>query len=115
MATGWLIMRWLHKILSPKLADLSPKEMMCARLEEVMTNHSPVKTLDTYSHCKDDSGSEVSVMKQELLSMQAVIEMRTQDVRRLRKELDRKEGWREDKGTQTEKRQNGDIGIRRKT
>ena len=35
--------------------------------------------------------------------MQAVIEMRTEEVRSLRKELDRREGCREDKGTQTEK------------
>ena len=42
-------------------------------------------------------------MKKELLSMQAVTEMRTEEVRRLRKELDRREGWREDIGTQTDK------------
>ena len=103
LATGWLIMKWLHKILSPKMADLSPKEKLCARLEVVMINNSPVKTLDKYSHYKDDSDSEVSVMKQELLSMQAVIEMRTEELRRLRKELDRRKGWREDIGTQTDK------------
>ena len=103
LATGWLIMTWLHKILSPKMADLSPKEKLCARLEVVMINNSPVKTLDKYSHYKDDSDSEVSVMKQELLSMQAVIEMRTEEVRRLSKELDRREWWREDIGTQTDK------------
>ena len=103
LATGWLILRWLHKMLSPKLEDLSQNEKMCARLEVLMTNHSPVKTHAKHSHYKDDSDSEVSVMKQELLSMQAVIEMRTQEVRRLRKELDRREGWREDIGTQTDK------------
>ena len=108
-------MRWLHKMLSHKLEYLSPKEKLRARLEVLMIQNSPVKTFDTHSHCKDDTDSEVLVMKQELLSMQAVIEMRTEEVRRLRKELDRKEGWREDKGTQTEKQQNGDIGIRRKT
>ena len=42
------------------------------------------------------------MIKQELISMQAVVEMRTEEVRRLRKELDRREGWREDIGTQTE-------------
>ena len=42
-------------------------------------------------------------MKQELLSMQAVTEMRTEEVWRLKKELDRREGWREDIGTQTGK------------
>ena len=85
-------------MLSPKFEDLSQYEKMCARLEVLMTNHSPVKTHAKHSHYKDDSDSEVSVMKQELLSIQAVIEMR-----RLRKELDRREGWREDIGTQTDK------------
>ena len=103
LATGWLILRWLHKMLSPKSEDLIPKEKMRARLEVLMIQNSPVKTHDIHSQYKDDSDSEVSVMKQELLSMQAVIEMRTQEVRRLRKELDRREGWREDIGTQTDK------------
>ena len=96
LAIGWLIMRWLHKMLCPKMADSSPQEKMCPRLEVLMTNHSPVKTLDTYSHYKDDSDSEMSGMMQDFLSMQAVIDMRTREVRRLRKELDRREGWRED-------------------
>ena len=34
----------------------------------------------------------MSEMKQELLSMQEVIEMRTEEVRKLKKELDRREG-----------------------
>ena len=96
-------MRWLHKMLSQKLEYLSPKEKMRARLEVLMIQNSPVKTFDTHSQCKDDTDSEVLVMKQELLSMQAVIGMRTEEVRRLRKELDRRERWREDIGTQTDK------------
>ena len=90
-------------MLSPKFEDLSQYEKMCARLEVLMTNHSPVKTDAKHSHYNDDSDSEVSVMKQELLSMQAVTEMRTEEVRRLSKELHRREGWREDIGTQTDK------------
>ena len=88
-------MRWLHRILSPKLDDLSPKEKMRARLEVV--------TLDKHYHYAVDSDSEVSVMKQELLSMLAVMEMRTEEVRRLRNDLDRRKGWSEDMGTQTDK------------
>ena len=120
LATGWLIMKWLHKILSPKMADLSPKEKLCARLEIVMIYNSPVKTLDTHSHYKDDSDSEVSVMKQELISMQPVIERRTEEVMRLRKELNRREGGGRNQGHRLTRRgliqqRNGDIGSRSKT
>ena len=77
VATGWLILKWLHRIMSPKSEDLSPKEKMRARLEVLMIQNSPVKTPDIHSQYKYDSDSAVSVMNQELLSMQAVIEMRT--------------------------------------
>ena len=96
-------MNRLHRMLDPKIEYLAPKEKICGRLEVLMTNHSPVKTHAKHSHYTDDSDSEVSVMKQELLSMQTVVEIRTHEVRRLRKELDRREGWREDIGTQTDK------------
>ena len=42
------------------------------------------------------------MLHQDLLSVQAVLEIKTEEGRRLRKELDRMEGWREDKGTMTE-------------
>jgi hypothetical protein len=66
-------MRWLQKIICPKLDDLSQKEKMHARLKVLMIQNSPVKTHDAHSQYKDDSDSAVSVMKQEVLSMQAVI------------------------------------------
>jgi hypothetical protein len=115
LGTGWLILRWLHQTLnSKKPSELSPEEKIQARLKTVMTDYSPVKEHSLriehtprgeYSYCYDHSHCgeqcEVSVLQLDLLSVQAVLEMRTEEVRRLRKELDRREGWREDKGTIT--------------
>ena len=78
------------------------QEKMLARLDLVMTEYRPVKTYCQYSQYKDDSGCELSLLHQELLSVQAVLEIKTEEGRRLREELDRMEGWREDKGTMTE-------------
>ena len=75
---------------------------MLARLDLVMTEYRPVKTYCQYSRYKDDSGCELSLLYRELLSVQAVLEIKTEEGRRLREELDRMEGWREDKGTMTE-------------
>ena len=61
-----------------------------------------MKTYCQYSQDKDASGCELSLLHQELLSVQAVLEIKTEEGRRLREELDRMEGWREDKGTMTE-------------
>ena len=113
-------MNRLDRMLDPKIEYLSPKEKMCARLEALMTNHSPMKTHHIHSHYKDDSDSEVSVMKQELISMQPVIERRTEEVMRLRKELNRREGGGRNQGHRLTRRglikqRNGDIGSRSKT
>ena len=52
--------------------------------------------------CKDTQ-SEVSALYKELESVKAVLEMKGEEVRRLRQELDKRKWWREDKQTMTEK------------
>ena len=100
LVTGWIILRWLKKILrrEKKEEEISQKEKMVARLDIVMTDSRPVKTYGQYSQYEDDSGRELSFLHQELLSVQAVLEIKTQEGRRLREELDRIEGWRVDMG-----------------
>ena len=104
LVTGWIILRWLKKIprREKKEEEISQKEKMVARLDIVMTDSRPVKTYGQYSQYEDDSGRELSFLHQELLSVQAVLEIKTEEGRRLREELDRMEEWREDKGTMTE-------------
>ena len=73
-----------------------------ARLDIVMTDSRPVKTYGQYSQYEDDLGRELSFLNQELLSAQALLEIKTQEGRRLREELDRRvEGGHE---TSTEER-----------
>ena len=103
LVTGWIILRWLHKILrrEKRQEEISLKEKMLARLDIVMTDeYRPVKIYCQYFQYKDDSGCDLSLLHQELLSLQAVLEIKTEEGRRLRKE--REEGWREDKGAMTE-------------
>ena len=104
LVTGWIILRWLQKILrrEKKQEEISLKEKMLARLDLVMTEYRPVKTYCQYSQYKDNSGCELSLLHQELMSVQAVLEIKTEEGRRLREQLDRMEEWREDKGTMTE-------------
>ena len=51
----------------------------------------------------DKKEREVSTLYEEIQSVKAVLELKVEEVRRLRKELDKRKGWREDKGTMTEK------------
>ena len=51
----------------------------------------------------DKKKTEVSILSEEIQSIKAVLEMKVEEVRRLRKELDKRKGWREDRGTMTEK------------
>ena len=72
---------------------------MRSRLNLLLTDYRPARLSDQLS--EDDSDCEESVLCQELRSVQAVLEMRSEEVRRLRKELDMMEMLREDRGVQT--------------
>ena len=94
LVTGWIILIWLKKILRMEKMqeETSLKEKMVSRLDIVMTECRPVKKYCQYSQYKDDSVCELSLLHQELLSVQAVLEIKTEEGRRLREELDRMEG-----------------------
>ena len=94
LVTGWIILIWLKKILRMEKMqeETSLKEKMVSRLDIVMTEYRPAKTNCQYSQYGDDSGCELSILHQELLSVQAVLETKTEEWRRLREELERMEG-----------------------
>ena len=120
VVTCLIILKWIHHTLS-RIGDeeCCPGEKIQARLETVLAHSSGVETSEctnrhscdssepseiclTFpnvepSHCQPD----VSALQSEVSSLEAVLEIRTEEVRRLREVLNRMEVWREDRGTQT--------------
>ena len=99
LVTGWILLRWLQRMLRRKQEQVPPQEKMRSRLNLLLTDYRPARLSDQLS--EDVSGFEESVLCQELRSVQAVMEMRSEEVRRLRKELDMMEMLRDDRGVQT--------------
>ena len=97
IVTAWLVFTYLHRILRREQGKVT-REKMLARLD--MVAKGDIRAVRTYTDTFIES--DESVLYQELQSVKAVIEIRNEEVRRLRKELDRREGWREEKGTMTE-------------
>ena len=99
IVTAWLVCTYLHRILRREQGKVT-REQRLARLDMVVQGDiSAVRTdIDT----DIDTDNKESELYQELQSVKAVIEIRSEEVRRLRRELDRREGWREEKGTMTE-------------
>ena len=73
---------------------------MRERLEIITGEYSPVRAVSD-GHCQYEE-CEVSKIQNEILSVKTVLEMKMEEVRGLRKELERRRWWREEKGTQTE-------------
>ena len=96
IATAWLVFTHLHRILSGEQGKVTRKHML-ARLDMVVQGDNSAVTTQA-----DNTNSDESELYQELESVRAVIEIRRDEMRRLRRELDRREGWREEKGTMTE-------------
>ena len=74
-------------------------EKMRDRLKIITRENSPVRTVSDGFVMEE---CEVANIHQEIMSVREVLEMRTEEVNRLRKELERRRWWREDKGTQPE-------------
>ena len=76
------------------------KEKLRERLEIITGEYSPVRAVsDGHSQYEE---CEVLKIQNEILSVKTVLEMKMEEVRGLRKELERRSWWREEKGTQTE-------------
>ena len=111
LGTGWVLGRWIHKIISG-----GGKEKIKVKEEILRGEYSPVRAVDDgqfqqiqdIHHCEE---CPVPKIRNEFLSFTAVLEMRTEEVRGLRKELEKRMWMREDKGTQTDvKEENGIHG-----
>ena len=98
LATAWLILRYLVRIQETQnTGDRGVDNKNTGDRGDTEVDKDIADTVvDT------DRQSEVSTLHEEIQSVRAVLEMKVEEVRRLRQELDRREGWREDKGTMTE-------------
>ena len=74
-----------------------------ARLDTVLTyRDKETQKLDKVVRDDNICDIEESDLVKELESVRAVLEIKAEEVRKLRQELDMRQGWREDKGTMTE-------------
>jgi hypothetical protein len=101
VGTGWMILRWLHDVMRRRRGEEETvEEKMRDRLEIITRESRLVKVVSdvTSEECQE---YEVSKIQDEISSVRAVLEMKMEEVRGLRKELERRRWWREEKGTQT--------------
>ena len=98
LGTAWIILRWLHEVMRRgRGEEKSDKDKLRERLE-IVTRESRI--LRVVSDVNSEE-FEVAKIQNEILSVRAVFEMRMEEVRGLRKELERRRWWKEDMGTQT--------------
>jgi hypothetical protein len=97
LGTAWIILRCLHKVMGRKGGEeKTDKDKMRDKLEYITREYSQFSDGHLQSeHC------EVSKIQDELLSVRAVLEMRIEEVRGMKKELERRRWWSEERGTQT--------------
>jgi hypothetical protein len=96
LGTAWIILRWLYKVMEGGEGK-TDQDKMRDRLEVITRESSLFRVV---SDVKSEQ-CEVSKIQDEILSGRAVLEMKMEEVRGLRKELERMRWWREDMGTQT--------------
>ena len=97
-----MILRWLHDVMRRRRGEeKTDKDKMRDRLEIITRESRLLKVVSDVKseECKE---CEVSKIKDEISSVKAVLEMKMEEVQRLRKELERRRWWREEKVTQTE-------------
>ena len=93
-----MVLRWLHDLMRRRGGEeKTDTEKMRERLE-IITRESRI--LRVVSDVNSEE-CEVAKIQNEILSVRAVLEMRMEEVRGLRKELERRRWWKEDMGTQT--------------
>ena len=109
LGTGWLLGRWIHKMISGAGGELerSDKDKMKEKAEIITEEYSPVRAIgdgnfQEVQHCHHCEECDVTKIQSEISSVTVVLAMRTEEVRGLRKELEMRMWMREDKGTQTD-------------
>ena len=108
LATSWLILRYLVRMQDTGDTGVGNKEtdtgLRINDKDTLVGKKDRGTGLGNYERDTevDKKKTEVSILSEEIQSIKAVLEMKVEEVRRLRKELNKRKGWREDKGTMTE-------------
>jgi hypothetical protein len=98
LGTSWVILRWFDKMIRRRGSEeKTDKEKMRDRLEIISRESSLLRVVSDVK----SKECEVSKIQNEILSVRAVLEIKMEEVRGLRKELERRRWWKEDMGTQT--------------
>ena len=110
LGTGWVLGRWLHKIMcgaGEEEEERSHKDKLEENLEIYTGEYSILSAvgdgnIQNVQHCHSCEECDVTKIQNEILSVTAVLKIKTGQARELRKKLEKKMRLMEDMGTQTE-------------
>merc|ERR1711872_133152 len=101
LVTGWLLLRWIYTRLNREKPSLMTTQEKMRRRLETLTKEQQIYSIPNEIEVKDTSQDEIVKLKNDLMSVRAVLEIKTEELTRLRREIDRRNVWREDKETMT--------------
>ena len=101
LVTGWLLLRWIYTRLNREKPSLITTQEKMRRRLETLTKEQQNYSIHEEIEVKDTSQDEIVKLKNDLMSVRAVLEIKTEELTRLRREIDRRNVWREDKETMT--------------